>query len=133
MIYKQFGMFLIVGVPTVLMDLVVYYGLLHLGLTIGVSKAAGFIVSLTLTYFANKLWTFGHIRYFPPYAPIKFTILYLLTLLINVFSNKLALHLFIHVEYGLFYAFLIATMCAAILNFLGLKFFVFYKKTKGLH
>ncbi|NKB47595.1 MAG: GtrA family protein [Legionellales bacterium] len=130
MIFKQFGMFLLVGIPTVLIDLIVYYGLISLGLNIGISKAIGFITSLVLTYFANKLWTFGHIRYFPPYAPIKFTLLYLFTLVINVVSNKLALQGLATVQYKLFYAFLIATACASILNFLGLKFFVFYKDIK---
>ena len=61
MIKREFGIFLIVGSLTVLVDFAVYRGLLWLDITsIDLAKGVSFLAGTIFAYFANRFWTFGH-------------------------------------------------------------------------
>jgi putative flippase GtrA len=121
MIRRELAVFLVVGSLTVLVDLLLYRGMLATGLAgVNLAKGSGFLCGTVFAYFANKAWTFGHTR---PAAGSawRFALVYGLTLLANVAVNSTALTL----GAGASLAFLAATAVSAALNFAGMKFLVF--------
>ncbi len=121
MIKREFGIFLIVGSLTVLVDFSTYRSLVWLGIAgIDIAKAIGFLTGTVFAYFANRFWTFGH-KLHAPGSVWRFALLYGITLGTNVLINSLALKFFANV----IVAFLLATGISAMLNFLGMKLFVF--------
>ena len=121
----QIGRFLIIGFTTVIIDLIVYLLLLNFSVETLTAKGISFSIGAIFAYFANRTYTFkspikGFLRF------IIFLILYLLTLLLNVSSNEIILNLFSHTNFALMIAFIIATSLSAGLNFLGMKYIVFY-------
>lgn len=130
MIKREFGIFLIVGSLTVLVDFAVYRGLLWLDVTsIDLAKGVSFLAGTVFAYFANRFWTFGH-QSIAAGSVGRFAVLYLSTLIANIAVNALALKALIDVPSSLQWAFLLATGVSAILNFLGMKFFVFHSQAK---
>lgn len=130
MIRRELPIFLIVGVMAVLTDFVAYRSIAWIDVDIHAAKAIGFLAGTIFAYFANRLWTFGHTR--PARSsPLRFMVLYTLTLLVNVQVNALALALLSGWSGAIQIAFLAATVTSATLNFLGMKFFVF-KSTHSL-
>ena len=130
MIKREFGIFLIVGSLTVLVDFAVYRGLLWLDITsIDLAKGVSFLAGTIFAYFANRFWTFGH-QSIAAGSVGRFAVLYLSTLIANIAVNALALKALIDVPSSLQWAFLLATGVSAILNFLGMKFFVFHSQAK---
>jgi putative flippase GtrA len=122
--------FLIVGVTTVLIDLICYFILIYIGFDTSLSKGASFSVGTVFAYFANRNYTFrssmgGFFRF------TVFTLLYLSTLVVNVVSNEIVLKLTSQINGSLMISFLIATSLSATLNFVGMKYIVF-KAQKGL-
>jgi putative flippase GtrA len=125
MIKRELGIFLIVGTLTVVLDFVLYRGLIHLGgIGVATAKTISFLAGTSFSYFANRFCTFGH-RSHPSGTALRFGLLYATTLGTNVLINSLMLKLFTGIPAVFPLAFLIATAVSAILNFLGLKFFVF--------
>ena len=130
MIKREFGIFLIVGSLTVLVDFAVYRGLLWLDITsIDLAKGVSFLAGTIFAYFANRFWTFGH-QSIAAGSVGRFAVLYLSTLIANIAVNALALKALIDVPSSLQWAFLLATGVSATLNFLGMKFFVFHSQAK---
>jgi putative flippase GtrA len=130
MIKREFGIFLIVGSLTVLVDFAVYRGLLWLDVTsIDLAKGVSFLAGTVFAYFANRFWTFGH-QSIAAGSMRRFAVLYLSTLIANIAVNALALKALIDVPSSLQWAFLLATGVSATLNFLGMKFFVFHSQAK---
>lgn len=124
MIRKEASVFLIVGSLTVGVDFLSYHLLLWLGVAYAFAKACGFIAGTIFAYFANKHWTFGHVEHAPNSVP-RFVALYVTTLGANVLVNQAVLGMAGHAALGVNLAFLVATGVSAVLNFLGMKFFVF--------
>lgn len=132
MMKRQIKIFLIVGILTVLIDYIVYRGLVwSLPVHVDMAKAISFIVGTIFAYFANRSWTFQHQSPIKSSA-IRFMMLYGLTLSINVGTNALCLMVFEPFNYKLVLAFLIATGLSALLNFIGMKFFVFKHDLQGV-
>jgi putative flippase GtrA len=124
MIRRELGIFLVVGVTTVLIDFVTYRGLAWGGAPIDAAKAAGFLTGTVFAYVANKAWTFGHAG--PASGSLwRFALLYAVTLAANVLINAAVLHALAGSTWAVQWAFLLATGTSATLNFLGMKFFVF--------
>lgn len=116
---KEFKRFLIVGLSGVGTDLVSYYILLNF-LYSDISKSISFILGAMVAFIFNKYWTFE--KHEKSYTEIfQFVMLYAITLVVNVFINKLVLD----ATELVFLAFLVATGVSTILNFLGQKFWVF--------
>lgn len=124
MIRKEASIFLIVGTLTVVVDFFSYHLLLWLGVMYSIAKASGFIVGTVFAYFVNRYWTFGHVEH-APNSMFRFVVLYAITLGANVLVNQGVLVLFGHSSVDVNFAFLIATTVSAVLNFIGMKFFVF--------
>lgn len=125
MIKRELGVFLVVGSLTVLFDFMTYRGLVWTSwLGIDLAKALGFLAGTLFAYFANRLWTFGHQEHAPG-SSWRFALLYMSTLTTNVLVNAGCLALFNASSLAIQAAFLIATGISAVLNFLGMKLFVF--------
>jgi len=128
MINRQLGIFLIIGVCTMLVDFGCYRGLLYTGLLpLDFAKATGFFFGTLCAYFANRYWTFGHAQ--PETGSIwRFIVLYACTLVANVLINAFALLLLKGFVFAIEFAFVLATGVSASLNFIGMKLFVFRTK-----
>lgn len=125
MIRRELLVFLIVGSLTVLLDFLSYRSLLWTGWTgTGVAKASGFIIGTVFAYFANRAFTFGH-RTHAPGSAWRFALLYAVSLGANVGVNALVLGLLAGMAMAVQGAFLVATGVSTVLNFLGMKMFVF--------
>ncbi len=124
MIRREAAIFLVVGSTTVLVDFCAYQLLLRLDLPVDWAKGIGFVVGMAFAYVANRAWTFGHVR--PARASLlRFVVLYLATLVLNVAANHVVLALLAGWTGAVPLAFLVATGASAASNFVGMKFFVF--------
>jgi putative flippase GtrA len=130
MLKKQFGVFLIIGTLTVLSDYAIYLILLSTSLfSINLSKGIGFILGTIFSYVANKAWTFSYTGGLSK-SIYRFITLYLATLALNISINAMFLGIFEGFEYYRQTSFLLATMISALVNFLGMKYFVFKQDTQ---
>lgn len=119
----QLRRFLLVGSATVGIDFFCYFACLEVGVKTSWAKAIGFIAGMIFAWFANRSYTFsshvGGRRFF------GFTLLYILTLVLNVSVNQYCLSLFGASSIVVLFAFFVATGISAVTNFLGMKLFVF--------
>lgn len=124
MIKREASIFLFVGLLTVVIDFCTYRLLLWSGvLDVATAKTIGFLTGTIFAYVANRMWTFRHTQ--SGGSVPRFVLLYTCTLGINVCINSGVLHLAGTNQLGIGAAFILATGCSAVLNFLGMKFFVF--------
>jgi putative flippase GtrA len=125
MIKRQLAVFLVVGSLTVLIDFLIYRCLVWTGwVDIHPAKAIGFLSGTLFAYFANRIWTFGYKEHVPGSA-WRFALLYAFSLSANVLVNSSCLTLLGNLPIAVQGAFLIATGTSTVLNFLGMKLFVF--------
>lgn len=127
---KEILYFLIVGILTVLIDYLVYSLSRNLIINTTQAKAFGFISGTVFAFLANRNITFknhdniwGHLY--------KFLILYSGSLFINVTINNSLLNWLTDFQYKVQLSFLIATLTSAIINFIGMKYFVFFIKNQN--
>ncbi|MFT5722943.1 MAG: putative flippase GtrA [Bacteroidia bacterium] len=154
---KQITKFTISGIIAVLVDFAVYYGLSNLVgnaddvLAGGLHwndfyKGFGFLTGTFVSYNLNKFWTWRTSdRNNKRLA--NFTILYLVSLVVNIIINKWGLHTFLNNEIALLYtnheqvavtlfpfktdklfAFVLATGVSSVITFIGQKLWVFKDK-----
>lgn len=119
---KEILCFLVGGGSAVAIDFIVYI-LLKSNFSTSMAKTISFILGASVGFVINKLWTFKS-RKFCYVEILKYIILYACSAAVNTFVNKGMLSLF-HLTV---LAFLTATGCSTIINFLGQKFFVFRKR-----
>lgn len=131
MIRKEASIFIVVGLLTVVIDFLVYRGIVW-GLLddVNLAKAIGFLAGTIFSFFANKLWTFGH-KDHAQGSVWRFAPLYGLTLLVNIYVNALVLSILSGPEKAILVAFITATVLSAFINFIGMKYFVFRAENKG--
>lgn len=126
MIRREFGLFLIIGALTVLIDYLVYNCLYWWQVSsIGVAKVVGFLAGTLFAYLANRFWTFRH-KSHARGSLSRFVLLYAFTLLTNVIVNDWVFDGLFGIQGSVSFAFLIATGVSATMNFIGMKFFVFH-------
>jgi putative flippase GtrA len=124
-IKRELFIFLIIGSLTALIDFASYRCLILLSLTTNLAKTLGFLTGTIFSYSANRLWTFNRQNHSLK-SLWRFVILYSCTLNANVLINYATLVLLIKkTSFATYIAFLVATAISAILNFIGMKFFVF--------
>mgnify|MGYP000066233871 CR=1 FL=1 len=129
MIKRELLLFLVIGSLTVLIDFFAYRGLVWGELMgINTAKAVGFLIGTVFAYFANRIWTFGKADHAPGSA-WRFIALYTVTLGSNVLLNAAVLMLLGQSEWVIQLAFFMATGVSAVLNFIGMKWFVFTRKS----
>ena len=121
---KELLKYIFVGLSTVLIDFLIYKFLIKF-IVIYLSKTISFLSGTFFSYQLNRTWTFKSgktkLSQF-----IKYLIIHITSLIINVFLNSLILNTFSK-NYFLSYeiSFLIATLTSAIYNFLFIKKFIF--------
>ena len=131
MIKREAVIFLFVGSTTVLIDLIGYSFLLWLDIfSVNLAKVTGFLAGLAFSYVANKKLTFGHTSH-ERGSLNRYLFIYGITLAVNVIANAVALHSLPVWENVIVMAFIVATSLSALINFLGMKFFVFRPKRFG--
>ena len=127
MISNQVVKFIIIGVTVVLIDYISYIFLLNIFDNYVFSKGISFILGSIFSYVLNRTWTFNNSIH--SYKKLlKFSILYISTLLINVFTNYIILLFFENHIYKIYIGFLIATLISASINYLVMKYFIFNSK-----
>lgn len=116
--------FLVVGITITIIDAALYHLLLRLGASPHLAKACSFLTGMACAYLGNRFFTFKTEA--TTKQNIRFVFLYSSTLALNVGVNALFLNLlpFGH-EWNVWIAFIIATGCTAVANFIGMKFFIF--------
>lgn len=117
---KEIPKFLIAGLSAVGSDLGIYYLLLK-HLSHSYAKGISFMCGTVVAFFINKFWTFQQKRKSTSEV-VRFFMLYLFTLGVNIGVNKVSLKIF---PGWVFFAFLAATGCSTVLNFGGQKWWVF--------
>ena len=121
---KELLRYIFVGLSTVLVDFLIYKFLIKF-IVIYLSKTISFLSGTFFSYQLNRTWTFksGKIKLS---QFIKYLIIHITSLLLNVFINSLLLNKFSK-NYFLSYevSFFIATLTSAIYNYLFIKKFIF--------
>ena len=126
---KELLKYIFVGLSTVLIDFLIYKFLIKF-IVIYLAKTISFLSGTFFSYQLNRTWTFKSgktkLSQF-----IKYLIIHITSLIINVFFNSLLLNTFPK-NYYLSYevSFLIATLTSAIYNFLFIKKFIFNNRSQ---
>ena len=124
---KNFMLFLIIGTITVGIDYLVYIFFYNNFFDIAISKCIGFLTGTLFSFFANKNYnykikgnTYKYLFYF--------LLLYLVSMLLNIFINKNLLIILSNYLFRIQISFLVATIISATINYLGMS--ILFKKTK---
>ena len=119
-------LFGIIGIIAVLIDTCSYLCLFYLTGSVNLSKFVSFIMGAVFSYYGNKNITFNVKA--KKLTPVYFSIVYSISLGLNIFSNSFSLYLFQNKEtISILISFFIATIISAFFNFIMMKFFVFKK------
>ena len=126
---KELLKYIFVGLSTVLIDFLIYKFLIKF-IVIYLAKTISFLSGTFFSYQLNRTWTFKSGKKTLSQF-IKYLIIHITSLMLNVFLNSLLLNTFSK-NYFLSYevSFLIATLTSAIYNFLFIKMFIFNNTKK---
>ena len=121
---KELIKYIFVGLSTVLIDFLIYKLLIKF-IVIYLAKTISFLSGTLFSYQLNRTWTFKSGKKTLSQF-IKYLIIHITSLLLNVFINSLLLNKFSK-NYFLSYevSFFIATLTSAIYNYLFIKKFIF--------
>ena len=121
---KELIKYIFVGLSTVLIDFLIYKFLIKF-IVIYLAKTISFLSGTLFSYQLNRTWTFKSGKKTLSQF-IKYLIIHITSLVLNVFINSLLLNTFSK-NYFLSYevSFLIATLTSATYNFLFIKIFIF--------
>jgi len=121
---KELLKYIFVGLSTVLIDFLIYKFLIKF-IIIYLAKTISFLSGTFFSYQLNRTWTFKSGKKTLSQF-IKYLIIHITSLVLNVFINSLLLNTFSK-NYFLSYevSFLIATLTSATYNFLFIKIFIF--------
>ncbi len=124
---KESIFFVIIGITSVLIDTLSYLFLFYFTGSIKFSKFVSFIMGAVFSYYGNKNITFNVKA--KKSTPLFFSLVYSISLGLNIFSNSFSLHLLQNKEtISILISFFVATLISALFNFIMMKFFVFKKK-----
>ncbi len=127
---KEFKKFFLVGLIAFFSDISTYYLFTFSGLELNTSKAISFLIGTLIGYLLNTIYTFEEAKY-SSNTLIKYLLVYLVSMLLNVTVNALSIKLFLIFEIDMnlskFSAVIIATMFSMIFNFICLKYYVYRK------
>ena len=121
---KELLKYIFVGLSTVLIDFLIYKFLIKF-IVIYLAKTISFLSGTFFSYQLNRTWTFKSGKKTLSQF-IKYLIIHITSLVLNVFINSLLLNTFSK-NYFLSYevSFLIATLTSATYNFMFIKIFIF--------
>lgn len=120
----QLKKFIFIGIITVTIDYLIYTGLFFLIHNTFICKSIGFISGTIFSFVANRNFTFK-VRNQIYMQLSKFILMYIISLIINIFTNSTLLEILIYNNLKVQISFIVATFITATLNFLGMKYFVF--------
>lgn len=126
MIKREVLRFSLVGISTVTVAYIIYRTLVFSGLDRDISNGLAYGFGVFLSFFANKYWTFKNKKK-SHQVLVQFLILHVFSLFACVFINSIA---FINLANNIFrfeIAFLLGIATSTLLNFIGMKYFVFRK------
>lgn len=122
---KSLLRFVIAGGLTVLVDAVVYAGLLVVEIQIDIAKTLSLTAATAFAYLINKYWTFQQTKR-ERGRLAGFLFLYGFASGSHVFANWLMLRILGENESGVIaFAWFVATALSASINYIGMKFVVF--------
>ena len=128
MIRKELIFFIISGLITTLIDLIVYiFFLMILPGEYTIAKGLSFVSGTISSYFFNKSITFGH-KKINNHGFYRYVSVYLIALIINVSVNSSFIYILREFSYRVEMSYIVAVALSASFNFLALKFFVFHQK-----
>ena len=122
---KELPRFIISGILAVITDYLTYLLLINF-LSIDIAKGISFILGSVVAFILNKFWTFEYEEKAAA-AVLPFMALYSSTFIVNVSLNHFSL---VYISDLKTIAFLVATAASTILNFIGMKFWVFNSNSK---
>lgn len=118
---NQLARFIVTGFVGLFTDILVYRVLVNLSVHVTPAKAIGCIAGTVVVFFINRAWTFSsQKKSFTQF--LKFSALYATSISLNTMLNTAVLSM---VPKPWILAFFVATSVSTVINFLGLKFFVF--------
>ena len=127
-LYFRITSFFSIGILSVIIDYLVYIGLSSFSSNLLITKALGFICGTFFSFFGNKKFTFN--ANFSFFTLFKYFLLYILTLNLNIFFNHFLLNTFNKMIYSVQISFFLTSGLCASINFVGLNYFIFYKKSQ---
>ena len=125
---KDLTKFIIIGFTSVFIDYIIYLFLIKNGLAIEIAKAFSFVSGTFCSYQANRKWTFK-IKYYKLSQILKFSFLYISSLLFNVSLNRFFISIFKN-QLSFEFSFILSTTLSATYNYLGLRLLVFNRNQK---
>lgn len=124
MIKRELSRFFLVGITAVALAYSIYYGLLLEGTHVNIANGIGYVGGTAFSFFANKSWTF--LNNAPTSKLIgKFTLLHIGSLFANVSTNWTVLIFLGNAQYSIQVAFISGIVISTVINFIGMKIFVF--------
>lgn len=132
MIRRELGFFLVNGLISVAIAYGVYNELVANGLTIEVANGIAYLAGMAYGFLANKHVAFRDKGAISTGKVMRYVLLHMGTLLVNVGSNSVALGILRGQPGALPVAFLVAISASTVLNFLGLKYWVFKQNVTPL-
>ena len=129
MIRRELGFFIFNGIVSVIIAYLIYRSLVSNEI-LGINAANGvaYISGMVYGFFANKNFAFEDRQLVTRKKVIRYISLHAFTLVVNMYINSVMLGLISGVPNDIPLSFLTAISISTILNFLGLKYFVFYHK-----
>lgn len=126
MFRRELGFFIFNGIISVIIAYLIYRSLVSNGV-LGVNAANGvaYISSMAFGFFANRKWAFQDRQLVSGKKIFRYVSLHVCTLIVNIYINSLMLKLINGMHSDILLSFLVAISISTILNFLGLKYFVF--------
>ena len=121
--YRQFMSYSMIGIISLLIDIIVYILLSDFFLiSKSLSKIISFILASINSFLGNKIFTFK-LKSYNFREPMKFILLYSVSLIANSSTHDFFLNIF-----DGFLPFIIASIVSIIINFGGQKLWVFKNK-----
>ena len=127
--FKNFLKFFIVGCIAFGIDITSYFALLLLDFPSAIAKSISFILGVSVGYILNSLFTFNNSQLAATELK-KYILLYLGSMFINMTLNEYFLSFLRDPALGnhsLLIAVLLATSVSLLINFFGLRYYVFKK------
>jgi len=131
MIKREFGFFVVNGLISVSIAYCVYCGLVASGLMIEIANGIAYIAGMFYGFFANKRLAFRDGEIASIAKVVRYVLLHTCTLIVNILTNSLILGRLGDLTFDFFVAFLAAIAISTILNFIGLKYWVFKRNARS--
>ncbi len=129
-LFIQFFKFGIIGGINTLISLAIYYGLVFLHINYMIATACGYVISSLIGYTLNKLWVFQAKNQSINKSLVKYYIVYLSSLLLNIGSMYLWVDM---LKISKFLAPILTLMITIPYNFLFSKLWVFQTEIKEIN